>query len=125
MGFSWWMDSSEISIKGFFKFLPRRHLLNLDIVSNSEIKYLEERIMKSDNMISNQSDYSELIRLRELQKDIILNDMVLCVEQCFKNSRQLETPNSEDLLPLEFIDVAKRVIGLRKKLVERISGVND
>ena len=125
MGFAWRMDSSEVSANSFFKFLPRRHSLNLDIVSNSEIKMIEERILSSGDTISKQSDNSELFRLRELQKDIILNDMVLCVKQSFMNSKQLKIPNSEDLLPSELVDVAQRMIELRKKLVMRIGNFND
>jgi hypothetical protein len=125
MGLAWWMDSSEISANSFFKFLPRRHLLNLDIVSNTEIKMIEERILSSGDTISKQSDNSELFRLRELQKDIILNDMVLCVEQSFMNSKQLKIPHSEDLLSSELVDVAQRMIELRKKLVKRIGNFND
>jgi len=125
MGFSWWMDSSEVSVDNFFKYLPRRHLSTLDTVTLSEIKMIEERILSSEHTISRQSDNSELIRLRELQKDIILNDMVLCVKQCFMNSTQLKIPASEDLLSSELVDVGQRMIKLRKKLIKRIGNLND
>ncbi len=118
MGLAWWMDSSEVSVPSFFKFLPRRYLPDMEYVSTLEKNMFEKKILESNNIPSKLSDHSEWIRLCELEKDQMLNSMLLCVEQCFKNSKELKVPNSEDLLSSEILEVLSRMLEVRKKLLK-------
>jgi len=117
MGFAWWMDSSKISVPSFFKFLPRKYLRDLEYVSTSEKNMFEKQILESKNIPSKLSDHSEWIRLCELEKEQMLNSMLLCVEQCFRNSKELKVPRSQDLLSSEILEVLSRIVEVREKLI--------
>ena len=113
MGLSWW-KSDEISIERYFKFIPSRYDPEIELQRNSEIDMLEKRIF--DNETVHISDNSQLIRLRELEKDASLNDMLLVFDQCFKNSSYLKTPRTEDLISQDLIKMARRILEIKKKL---------
>ena len=70
MGLAWWMPDTETP-RGFFKFLPRNYLDNQQHLSETEIVQLEKMLLK-DQSTGGLANASELIRLRELQKDHIL-----------------------------------------------------
>ena len=120
MGLAWWMPDTETS-RGFFKFLPRNYLDNQQHLSESEILQLEEMLLK-DQSTGGLANASELIRLRELQKDHILNDMILCINQSLNGNRQLRCPSTHDLIQEDVVDIVERLFVVRKKLLERLEG---
>ena len=120
MGLAWWMPDTETS-RGFFKFLPRNYLENQQHLSETEIVQLEEMLLK-DHSTGGLANASELIRLRELQKDLILNDMILCINQSLNGNRQLRCPSTPDLIQEDVADIVERLFTVRKKLMERLEG---
>jgi hypothetical protein len=118
MGFSWWFNSTEVSVESFFKFLPRKYIQDLEYVSSSERVFLEKKTLDSVHSNTQSSVHSELVRLCELEKNQILNSMALCVEQCFGDSKSFKVPNSEKLLPSELLEVLNRTLRIRKKLLK-------
>ena len=84
LGLSWW-KSDDISIERYFKFIPSKYSSRIELQRSSEIETLENRLMGNETV--HISDNSQLIRLRELEKDANLNDMLLVFDQCFKNSK--------------------------------------
>ena len=117
MGFAWWMDSSEISAPRYFKYIPCRYKSDLLNARTSEVEMLEKKIIEFGNSV-HLSDNSELLRLRELEKDAKLNDMILVFDQCFQNSKYLKSPKTEDLISQELLELAERILKIRKKLLQ-------
>ena len=116
MGFTWWfIRSDEVSIERYFKFIPTAFNPDLQYIRSPEIKMLEERLSQNESV--QMSNNSELIRLRELEKDSSLNDMILVFNQCFKNSKYLKSPKSEELISRELIELAQRILDIRKQLL--------
>tara|TARA_Y100001968_G_C19339092_1_gene708493 strand:- start:363 stop:725 length:363 start_codon:yes stop_codon:yes gene_type:complete len=120
MGLAWWMPDTETS-HGFFKFLPRNYSENQQHLSETELIQLEN-ILLTDPSTGGLANASELIRLRELQKDSILNDMVLCVNQSLNGNSQLRSPPTSDLIQEDVADIVERLFLVRKRLMERLEG---
>ena len=120
MGLAWWMPDTETS-RGFFKFLPRNYLENQEHLRETEIVQLEDMLLK-DQSTGGLANASELIRLRELQKDHILNDMILCINQSLNGNRQLRSPSTAELIQEDVVDIVERLFIVRKKLMESLEG---
>ena len=117
MGFAWWIDPSEISTSRYFKFIPSSYNSDLSIPQITETKMLEKRILESADSIR-LSDNSELLRLRELEKDAKLNDMILVINQCFQNSKYFYPPKTEELISQDILELANRILLVRNKLLQ-------
>ena len=117
MGLAWWMDSSEIRAPRYFKFIPSRYKSDLPIPRKPEVEMLEKRIIESGNSIRLSDNY-ELLRLRELEKDAKLNDLVLVFNQCFQNSKYLKSPKTEELISQELLELSERILTVRRKLLQ-------
>ena len=113
LGLSWW-KSDEISVERYFKFIPSKYDSRIILQRSSEIENLENRLMGNETV--HISDNSQLIRLRELEKDVNLNDLLLVFDQCFKNSKNLISPKTEELISQDMIRMAERILAIKKKL---------
>ncbi len=116
MGLSWWFNPNLISATNYFKFVPTKLDYDLQIIGNSDIKFLENQLEKAQDD-SALSEARELLNLREAQKDGILNDLNLVFSQCFSRRSHLQSPKSEDLLDDEILMLAERIVALRNKLL--------
>jgi len=117
MGFTWWMPDDQ-TCRGFFKYLPRRYLTDLEDFTSVEITQIEDLLLRDNT--KNHSNSTDLINLRELQKDHLLNDFILCVHQSIGNSRYLRIPDSHELIPDTAIEFAERLLAIRKRLLKRL-----
>jgi len=113
MGLAWLMPDGE-TCRGFFKFLPRKFSLTLEDYHISEVTQVENFLMKENT--TNHSNFTKLIHLRELQKDHILNDLILCISQSIGDNRYLRAPDSSELIPEPVIELAERLLEVRSKL---------
>jgi len=120
MGLAWRMPDSETS-RGFFKFLPRDPQDEHTPPSAAEIRQLED-ILLGENSSTDLSSGSELIRLRELQKDSILNDLSLCAIQALNGNNHLRCPPTPVLIQPRVADIIDRLLIAREKLFERLEG---
>ena len=116
LGFAWFMGSDDVSIERYFKFSPTIFNPNLEYNRSPEIEMLEDKLNHTESV--HMSNNTELLRLRELEKDAVLNDMILVFNQCFKNSKNLKSLKSEDLISQELIDLAQRILKNREKLLK-------
>tara|TARA_B100000214_G_C23674110_1_gene493337 strand:- start:115 stop:492 length:378 start_codon:yes stop_codon:yes gene_type:complete len=118
VGFAWWMPDTETS-RGYFRFLPRNFSENLESFSLEEIEQIEELLSK-ENSASRQSEAIELIRIRELQKDQTLNDLLLVIVQSLNGNRNLRPPNTEDLIHQDVSDLLERLFTVRESLLKKL-----
>jgi len=117
MGLAWFMPDGETS-RGFFKFLPRKYSHTLEDYHSSEVTQLETILLK-DNTITH-SNITQLIGLRELQKDHILNDLILSISQSVGENRHLKAPHSSELIPEPVMELTERFLEVRKKLFQQL-----
>ena len=118
MGFAWRMPDTETS-RGYFRFLPRNFSENLEPFSLKEIEQIEELLSK-EKSVSRNSEAEELIRIRELQKDQTLNDLLLVVFQSLNGNRYLRPPNTEDLIHQVVSDLLERLFAVRESLLKKL-----
>jgi len=118
MGLAWWMPDTE-TVRGFYKFIPRNFQEMPPLTNAAEIKQLEE-IVLGDDSASQLSNASELIRLRELQKDRILYDLNLCANQSLNENTSLRCPPSTKLIQPRVTDIIERLFNVRTKLLTKL-----
>ena len=118
MGLSWWKPDTE-TVRGFYKFMPRIFREVPPITNNAEIKQLED-ILLGDKSASQLSNASELIRLRELQKDRILYDLNLCANQALNENTSLRCPPTTKLIQPHVTDIIVRLFNVRTKLLTKL-----
>ena len=117
MGFAWLMPDDQ-TCRGYFKYLPRRYLADLEHFNSVEITQIEDSLLRDNT--KKHSNYTDLINLRELQKDHLLNDFILCVHQSIGNSRYLRIPDSHEIIPDTVTEFAERLLAIRKVLLKRL-----
>ena len=87
--------------------------------SLEEIEQIEELLSK-ENSASRHSEAIELIRIRELQKDQTLNDLLLVIVQSLNGNRNLRPPNTEDLIHKDVSDLLERLFTVRESLLKKL-----
>ena len=115
LGLAWRYDKQQITAEIYFKYLPSKSDPSMRIPGDSDVKYLEEKIIDSGESI-HMSYNNELLNIRELQKDAILNDLNFVVAQCFDGKKFLKAPKSEDLVSKGMLDMAERIVNIRQRL---------
>ena len=116
LGLAWGYNKQQIPAGIYFKYLQSKYDSYMRIPGDSDVEYLEERIIDSGESI-HMSHNKELLSIRELQKDAILNDLNFVVAQCFAGKKYLKPPKSEDLVAKEMLDLADRIVNIRQKLL--------
>jgi len=115
----WWRMPDTETVRGFYKFIPRNFREIPPITSAVEIKQLED-ILLGDKSASQLSNASELIRLRELQKDRILYDLNLCANQALNENTNLRCPPTMKLIQPHVKDIVERLFIVRAELLAKL-----
>ena len=118
MGFAWKMPDSETS-QGYFRYLPRRFSEDLEPISSSEITQIENLLLQEYSS-SHLSNAKELIVIRELEKDHILNDLILIVNQALNGNKFLRPPETEDLIHEDVSNLIERLFVVREALLKKL-----
>lgn len=115
LGLAWWMGKTAITARNFFQLLPFGGKIPSGSVSLEHIQQLEGRLI--NNSQAGAGDIIALLRQKEQQKDLILANLHLLMDQSIGGN--LKIPASEDFLPDEVIDMAKRIVHLRNELIDK------
>ena len=121
MGLAWWLPDS-LSPRGYLKFLPRLDETAGLEPSKSEIISLE------DSLLANPDDGSaghlaiELIRLREQEKDWLLNQLPTFIHSSLNGSRHLHGPPSVELISPQVIELVEEIHSIRSSILEKLAG---
>tara|TARA_B100001250_G_C19812384_1_gene796346 strand:+ start:3379 stop:3759 length:381 start_codon:yes stop_codon:yes gene_type:complete len=118
LGLAWKMPDSETT-KGYFRFLPRRFSEGLESFSSAEITQLEAHLSREYSS-SHSSNAKELILMRELEKDHILNDLILIVNQALNGNRHLRPPATENLIHQDVSNLVGRLFAVREALLKKM-----
>tara|TARA_B110000014_G_C20068576_1_gene557051 strand:+ start:95 stop:460 length:366 start_codon:yes stop_codon:yes gene_type:complete len=121
MGLMWWLPDSQ-SFRGYFKFLPRNdESVGLE-PSKTEIIGLERSLLSNPDDGSANHLAFELIRIREQQKDWLLNQLPTYVHSSLNGSKHLHSPPSVELISPLLIELIEEVHLIRSLLEAKISG---
>jgi len=115
MGFAWRLPPGE-SMESFFHLYHKRKDLQSPKPMMSEIIYEENALLSSDSN-NKLASASELTKMREIEKDFELDDLLLVTSSIFGNSKFVDNPSSSDILPDSMISLLKRFFAIREKLI--------
>lgn len=117
MGLAWLLPDG-ISLQSFFHFYHKSKKVETKKPAYSEIAQ-EEDVLNSQST-NKTSSAIRLMKLREMEKDYELEDLISTLSRIFNDLESLECPNGMEILPDFFVDLSERVFGLRNDILDKL-----
>ena len=119
MGLTWpWWMPDGVSLESFFHFYHNKNRTGTKKPSLAEISSEEKKI--NSNSTDKHSSAYNLIKLRELEKDFRLEDLVIVLNSIFKDLETLQSINGKELLPSFIVEMSNRIFEIRAQILSNL-----
>ena len=115
MGLAWFLGAEKISPRDYFRYDLNKKIVEPNLISPDEIEQMEKGVLERST--SHAGSIAALIEAQETQKDAIMYNIHLLVQQSF--SKKLHAPNLENVLPAEILKLAERIVDVTCDLKKR------